>query len=261
MATFLHERGLCVTDATFKVHRLQGTLTECADRSPLADALRRTSGVVETSPLPAEVRRVLLARTAKATARVAFPFPEIDGADVLIVGRGPSSEGFHKRFPGLLTVGVNPGSLAQIDDKSGLRHFAAGAHFDAVLTCDIRYLQIQGAAFLKTYEGPVLGPTDHDHCYDGPGTYHGISELVADTAHWSIEWALRLCQRLGAKSVTLTGVDFGGDYHQPGRAAKGVALARIAALKADGIAVLCDINSPMCKDVGEAGGKPAAPQE
>ncbi len=145
--------------------------------------------------------------------------PNLKGKTVVIVGRGPSSKDFQKRYPldKYLWVGVNPGTTvyheesAEYDSTQG-RHFEE-TRFCLVVSVDGIYLQRMGAPYLKTYTGIVVTRRGTVDAYSGAGSIYDCESILSDPnlAGESALLAIQVAIALGSQKLVLCGFDYTGD--------------------------------------------------
>jgi hypothetical protein len=179
----------------------------------VADALRSARlGVYEIGSMPHESLREYIEVSNDGAV---YPMPEFEGAKVVVVGRGVSSEGWRDRYDETYVVcGINPASIPISRNGDVVCDATDGFHagdyrFDAVFSLDYYYYQ---QPYVKQYKGPVIGPAAHKGEYFGAGTYHSVSHLLPFDPALSFGLALATASVLGASDIILCGCDFQGSY-------------------------------------------------
>lgn len=172
----------------------------------------RGSGVQEMSSVPHES---LSYYAEESNDGAEYPLPEMEGARVVVIGRGLSSLGYGDRYgDGYVTCGVNPASIPLANTNGTLSDPTDGIHagdysFDCIASLD-HYYYDQG--YVGQYKGPVIGPEAHRSRYRGCGTYHAVSHMLPHDPELSFGLALLFATTMGASDIILCGCDMDGDY-------------------------------------------------
>lgn len=185
------------------------------DEGALANALRQCQDVIELDGMPPESVRKFMAAQEKVAD---YPLPDFTAKPVVLVGRGPSSEGFQHRYPRshYIRVGIQPGSFPRSPDVSSAgRHLDVHGEFDAITVFDGIWPLQCGQQFQAVYRGPIISLEAYRTNIIGPGTfYDGLPVCRNKHPGLSINFSLYFLEGIGCKTVILCGTDMADNHYR-----------------------------------------------